>query len=130
MSNWNNHNQKFATYDYKKNRQEYYYKNKKLKNKNSHYYQNEQEFYNYYNYQQQNKQPQKHSELIINDNLGYDFSKLPNIVLKNIYSYLNLKEKLTASSTCSNWRNALYHPALWQKFTLKIYFLVRAPVSW
>jgi hypothetical protein len=129
MSNWTNHKQKFAAYDYKKYKQDRYYKNKQLKNKNNYYYQNEQEFndYNYYYYysqqqpQQQQQSKQKQIEVVRNDNLGYDYSKLPNIVLKNIYSYLNLKETLTASSTCSNWRMALYHPALWQNFTLKIY---------
>ena len=122
MSN-SNYKQKFSAYDYKKYRQRFH-KYKQIKNKQNHYNyncQNEQDN-QYYSYQQ--KQPQQSRRIAVehhHQNVSYDFSKLPNIVLKNIYSYLNLKEKLTASSTCSNWRNALYHPALWQNFTLKIY---------
>ena len=118
MSNWSNHKQKFSAYDYKKYKQQRYYKNKQLKKRNyySYYSYEHQEPY-YYNNQERPQQQQTTNQ----SDLTYDFSQLPNIVLKNIYSYLNLKETLTASSTCSNWRMALYHPALWQNFSLKIY---------
>jgi hypothetical protein len=123
MSN-SNYKQKLSAYDYKKYKQRYY-KYKQLKHKQQTYgnyycyYQYDQEPYNtnYYTNQKQQSYKQQQQQ----PSLNYDFSKLPNIVLKNIFSYFDLKTKLTASSTCSNWRNALYHPALWQNFTLQIY---------
>ena len=43
----------------------------------------------------------------------YDYSELPQIVLAEIFSYLSHNDLLSASSTCSSWRNVLYHPKLW-----------------
>ena len=43
----------------------------------------------------------------------YDYSELPQIVLVEIFSYLSLNDLLSASSTCSSWRNIFYHPKLW-----------------
>ncbi|CAF5140568.1 unnamed protein product, partial [Rotaria magnacalcarata] len=45
--------------------------------------------------------------------LSYDYSELPQIVLVEIFSYLKHNDLLAASSTCSSWRNVLYHPKLW-----------------
>ncbi|CAM4775409.1 unnamed protein product [Rotaria magnacalcarata] len=44
---------------------------------------------------------------------SYDYSELPQIVLVEIFSYLKHNDLLAASSTCSSWRNVLYHPKLW-----------------
>jgi len=43
----------------------------------------------------------------------YDYSELPQIVIAEIFSYLSHNDLLSASSTCSSWRNVLYHPKLW-----------------
>ena len=42
---------------------------------------------------------------------------LPEILLLDIYSYLSLKEKLSASTTCKHWRELLYHPRNWGHIT-------------
>lgn len=44
---------------------------------------------------------------------SYDYSDLPQVVLAEIFSYLKHNDLLLASSTCSSWRNVLYHPKLW-----------------
>ena len=43
----------------------------------------------------------------------YDYSELPQMVLAEIFSYLNHNDLLSVSSTCSLWRTVLYHPKLW-----------------
>ncbi|UJR37213.1 hypothetical protein I4U23_029922 [Adineta vaga] len=43
----------------------------------------------------------------------YDYSELPLIAIVEIFSYLSHNTLLSASSTCSSWRNVLYHPKLW-----------------
>lgn len=35
---------------------------------------------------------------------------LPSVILHDIFSYLELKDRINASSTCTMWRNNLYHP--------------------
>ncbi|CAF0712121.1 unnamed protein product [Brachionus calyciflorus] len=55
----------------------------------------------------------------------YDYSQLPNIVLANIYSHLNLKDRLSASLVCKTWRLGLFNPSLWQDSNITIYLLNR-----
>lgn len=43
----------------------------------------------------------------------YDYSELPQIVLAEIFSYLSSNDLFASTSTCSSWRNVLYHPKLW-----------------
>lgn len=38
---------------------------------------------------------------------------LPDVLLLDIYSYLSFQDKISASSTCKNWRQLLYHPVNW-----------------
>jgi len=45
--------------------------------------------------------------------LPFDYSELPQIVLVEIFSYLNLNDLCSASSTCKLWRQIFYHPKLW-----------------
>lgn len=45
--------------------------------------------------------------------LPYDYSELPEIVLVEIFSYLNFNDLCSASSTCKSWRQIFYHPKLW-----------------
>lgn len=43
----------------------------------------------------------------------YDYSELPQIVLAEIFSYLSSNDLFASTSTCSSWRDILYHPKLW-----------------
>lgn len=43
----------------------------------------------------------------------YDYSDLPQIILVEIFSHLSSDDLFSACSTCSSWRNVLYHPKLW-----------------
>jgi len=55
-------------------------------------------------------------------NVPYDYAQLPNVVLAKIYSYLPLKDRLSASISCKNWRSGLLNnPCLWTSFDLVIY---------
>lgn len=49
-----------------------------------------------------------------------DWSSLPSIITVEIFSYLNLTDKLNASSVCHRWRNCLFHPSLWKDYCLKL----------
>jgi hypothetical protein len=55
-----------------------------------------------------------------------DFTKLPNVVLTKVFSYLSLTDRLNASIVCKSWRAGLYNPSLWHKFNLIIYLLNRS----
>lgn len=35
---------------------------------------------------------------------------LPSVILHDIFSYLTINDRINASSTCSMWRNNIYHP--------------------
>ena len=54
-----------------------------------------------------------------------DYSKLPNIVLAKIYSYLDLTDRLKVSIVCKNWRSSLFNPCLWHSHALSMYMLNR-----
>lgn len=89
---------------------------------NRHYYDDE----NYYITSRftKNTSSSSSSSSMIVDAAGVDFSKLPSIVLANIYSHLDLTDRLTASSVCKSWRGALLNtPHLWHRFHLVIYLL-------
>lgn len=45
--------------------------------------------------------------------LPYDFADVPQIALVEIFSYLNLHDLCSASSSCKSWRQIFYHPKLW-----------------
>lgn len=49
-----------------------------------------------------------------------DWSTLPTLVLEQVYMCLLPESRLAASSTCKQWRRALYHPMFWQSFMLNI----------
>jgi hypothetical protein len=61
--------------------------------------------------------------------VDYDYNQMPNVVLQKIFGYLSLKDRLVASSTCSNWRQALYSPSLWQSASLTVYLCMRTDVE-
>lgn len=42
---------------------------------------------------------------------GWD--NLPDVLLLHIYAYLSFSDRLSASSTCKNWREILFHPLNW-----------------
>lgn len=35
---------------------------------------------------------------------------LPSVILHDIFSNLDIRDRINASSTCHMWRNSLYHP--------------------
>jgi hypothetical protein len=58
-------------------------------------------------------------------NSTFDYGRLPIVALSKIYSFLNLKDRLNASSTCKQWRAGLFDPRLWNTFHLTIYLCNR-----
>jgi len=42
---------------------------------------------------------------------------LPEILLQEIYTYLNWQDLLATSSVCKRWRNCLFHPKHWKSVT-------------
>ena len=65
--------------------------------------------------------PNLSSMSMFKPSIDVDFSKLPNLVLTNIFSFLNLKDRLNASIVCKKWRAGLFNPILWHKFNLVVY---------
>ena len=47
------------------------------------------------------------------------WSRLPTVILVEVFSYLPKEDKIRASSTCRHWRFALYHPSFWQTVHFK-----------
>ena len=47
------------------------------------------------------------------------WNNLPSVILLEVFSYLPQEDKIRASSTCKNWRCALYHPRFWQNIHFK-----------
>ena len=43
-----------------------------------------------------------------------NWMSLPNLVLIEIFSYLNRNEKIQASSVCKSWRSSLFYPKFWR----------------
>lgn len=59
----------------------------------------------------------------------YEYADLPQIILAEIFSYLSSRDLFSISSTCSSWRNVLYHPKLWSVMpyrTLRLTLLDRS----
>lgn len=49
-----------------------------------------------------------------------DWSSLPSLISVQIFSYLDLTDKLNASSVCHRWRNSLFHPTLWKDYRMRL----------
>ncbi|KPM06062.1 F-box containing protein-like protein [Sarcoptes scabiei] len=49
-----------------------------------------------------------------------DWKNLPLVILYKIFSYLGPEDRLRSSTTCSSWRNVIYHSTLWPKKHLKV----------
>ncbi|KAH0551261.1 F-box only protein 33 [Cotesia glomerata] len=47
---------------------------------------------------------------------GY-WGTLPSVIMLEIFSYLEHKDRINASMVCKNWRQALFHPAFWKDIT-------------
>jgi F-box protein 39 len=45
-----------------------------------------------------------------------DWNNLPDLLLENIFSFLNIKEKYNASSTCHSWYSIFHLPYSWHTF--------------
>lgn len=45
-----------------------------------------------------------------------DWNNLPDLLLENIFSFLNTKEKYNASSTCQSWYSSFHLPYSWHTF--------------
>ncbi|XP_057331551.1 F-box only protein 33 [Microplitis mediator] len=48
---------------------------------------------------------------------GYYWNTLPSVIMLEIFSYLEHKDRINASMVCKNWRQALFHPAFWKDIT-------------
>lgn len=49
-----------------------------------------------------------------------DWSTLPTLILEHVFTFLTPESRLAASSTCKQWRTALYRPMFWCNLTLDI----------
>ncbi|XP_062863610.1 F-box only protein 33 isoform X2 [Trichomycterus rosablanca] len=47
-------------------------------------------------------------------------SALPSELIVHIFSFLSDRDRLRASSVCSRWRECVFYPALWSRFTLRV----------
>lgn len=45
-----------------------------------------------------------------------DWNNLPDLLLENIFSYLNPSDKHSASTTCQSWHSVFYLPYSWHTF--------------
>lgn len=45
-----------------------------------------------------------------------DWNNLPDLLLENIFSYLNAGDKYNASTTCQSWHSVFYLPYSWHTF--------------
>lgn len=50
---------------------------------------------------------------------GSRWSDLPDLLLEEIFSHLNLRERYYASMTCSNWHRAFYLQRVWANFLVE-----------
>lgn len=53
------------------------------------------------------------------------WNELPDLILEEIFSYLNIREKYYASLVCKSWYNAFYLPFAWSEFVLSDSTLTR-----
>ena len=51
---------------------------------------------------------------------GGPWADLPSVVLDEIFSLLSSKDRLSASSTCRNWRDHLFLPKFWQTISFNL----------
>ncbi|XP_002732934.1 F-box only protein 33-like [Saccoglossus kowalevskii] len=49
-----------------------------------------------------------------------DWSRLPSVVIVEIFSFLSHKDRIHASSICSRWRQCIFHPSLWKKLEFNL----------
>ncbi|KRT82863.1 F-box domain-containing protein, partial [Oryctes borbonicus] len=63
----------------------------------------------------------KKSKIASTKQLTARWDTLPTIILHDIFSYLSIKDRINASSTCHMWRQSLYHPKFWRNVTFQIY---------
>ncbi|ENN76696.1 F-box only protein 39-like [Dendroctonus ponderosae] len=49
-----------------------------------------------------------------------DWTTLPNEILGNIFKLLPSRDKMSFSSTCRRWRDAVETPSLWKKLNVKV----------
>lgn len=47
------------------------------------------------------------------------WSDLPDLLLEDIFSYLNIRERYNASMTCKNWHRAFYLNRVWSNFVVE-----------
>ncbi|KAK0097154.1 hypothetical protein PV326_003091 [Microctonus aethiopoides] len=48
---------------------------------------------------------------------GPCWDSLPSVIMLEIFSYLEHKDRINASGVCKNWRQALFHPSFWKEIT-------------
>lgn len=51
--------------------------------------------------------------------MGPDWIQLPNLIVIEIFSYLNQHDRIQASSVNSEWRACLFYPRFWNRLHLK-----------
>lgn len=51
---------------------------------------------------------------------GGSWNNLPSVILLEVFKYLPRNDTISASSTCKQWRQHLYHATLWRNLTFKI----------
>lgn len=49
------------------------------------------------------------------------WNNLPSVVLLEIFKRISHEERLNASSTCKEWRKALFFPNFWRELSINIY---------
>ncbi|XP_067628767.1 F-box only protein 39 [Eurosta solidaginis] len=58
------------------------------------------------------------------------WNQLPDIILEEIFSYLNYRERYYASLVCRHWYNAFYLPNVWLNFLVDDRTLTRAKYNY
>jgi hypothetical protein len=48
------------------------------------------------------------------------WATLPSLIIVEILSYLRLKDRLNAVSTCKRWRSCFWHPSLWTNLVFRL----------
>ncbi|KAK6624779.1 hypothetical protein RUM44_011639 [Polyplax serrata] len=49
------------------------------------------------------------------------WNNLPSVVLLEIFKMISHEERINASTTCREWRKALFFPNFWRDLTIKVY---------
>ena len=50
----------------------------------------------------------------------HQWNNIPLLILCNVFFYLSPCDRLSASSTCTSWRNVIYHSSLWPRKQLQV----------